>query len=381
MSKEPARILISGAFGQVGQRVVALLLGRDRTVIALDLSNDANEALAKALAPRPGDPGTLIPAFANLLDAEAVQTIVGQHRPEVIVHLAALLAPACYRNPAMAHRVNVEGTANLVNAARALDDPPAFIECSSAAVYGSRNPHTHAGRLTADTPVSPIDCYGEDKVIAERIVARSSLPHAILRLAGVMSPDMLRTSSGDDAVLAQAVPRDNRIHMVDARDVALAFANAVDRTSLIDGKTLMIAGDETCVLVQQDMVDDLTQATGIGRLGPWGTLPGDPDDDQGWFLTDWFDTSEAQALLAFQQHTWKQTLDDLAASLGRRRLLNRCLGPLVRPLLRLSSVMKRRRAGRGPYADPWKLIAETYGPDVLASPPADHSDVPGNRQA
>ena len=182
-----------------------------------------------------------------------------------------------------------------------------------------------------------------------------------------MSPDMLRTPRADGAVLSRATPRDNRIHMVDARDVALAFANAVDRTTSIDGKTLMIAGDETCSLLQQDMIDDLMQAMGIGRLGARGTLPGDPNDDRGWFITDWFDTTEAQALLDFQQHTWQETLDDLAASLGRRRHLNRCAGPVLRPLLRLSSAVQRRRDGRRAYADPWKLIAQIYGPDALAA--------------
>ena len=119
VSDEPMTILISGAFGQVGQRVTALLLGRGRTVIALDVSTDATEATARALTPGPDDPGTLVPAFVNLLDAEAVRALVAEHRPGVIVHLAAVLAPACYNNPAQAHRVNVEGTANLVNAARA----------------------------------------------------------------------------------------------------------------------------------------------------------------------------------------------------------------------------------------------------------------------
>ena len=199
MSNEPETILISGAFGQVGQRLVAVLLGRGRTVIAIDLGNDVTKAVATALAPGPGDPGTLIPAYVDLLDADAVRAIVNEHRPEVIVHLAAVLAPACYRNPAMAHRVNVEGTANLVEAAKALATPPVFIECSSSAVYGSRNPHSNAGRLTAETPVDPIDCYGSDKVAAERIVAGSGLPHAVLRLGGVMSPDMMRSSARDDA--------------------------------------------------------------------------------------------------------------------------------------------------------------------------------------
>jgi nucleoside-diphosphate-sugar epimerase len=246
-----------------------------------------------------------------------------------------------------------------------------FIECSSSAVYGSRNPHRHSDRLTPQTPINPVDCYGTDKVASEHIVAGSGLAYATLRLGGVMSPDMLQAPGADGAVLTRAVPRDNRIHMVDARDVALAFANAVERSRSIDGKILMIAGDESCVMLQQDMMDDVMEAMGIGRLGNSVALPGDPQDDNGWFITDWFDTSESRALLDFQQHTWQQTLGDLAAALGRQRFVNRCAGPLLRPVLRRSAAAQRRRDQRGKYADPWRLIAQVYGPDALAAPGRD----------
>ncbi len=372
----PTTVLVTGAFGQVGRRLTTLLLDRGRTVVALDVRNETTEATAATLVPVHGSPGTLVTAFVDLLDAESVRTLVAEHRPEVIVHLAAILAPTCYRNPAMARRVNVEGTTNLVEAAKALAEPPTFIECSSSAVYGSRNPFRHADRLTADTPVNPIDCYGEDKVASERIVTGSGLPHATLRLGGVMSPDMIQGPS--DPIVARAVPRDNRIHMVDARDVALAFANAVDRTESIAGKTLMIAGDESCVKRQQEMMDDLMEAMGIGRLGPSASLPGDPDNDQGWFLTDWFDTSEAQALLDFQQHTWQETADDLAASMGRRRVVLRAIGPVLRPVLRLSAAIHRRRAGLTTYVNPWAVIAEAYGPGALAGRDWRPSDLGGS---
>ena len=365
MSNQPTTILVTGAFGQVGKRVTAILLERGRTVIALDVRSPATELVAQGMT---SSTGTLVPAFVDLLDAEAVSALLAQHQPQAIVHLAAILAPACYRIPEKARKVNVEGTENLVAAATALAEKPFFLECSSSAVYGSRNPHTHTDRLTADTPINPVDCYGEDKVTAERLVAASGLRHATLRLAGVMSPDMLGAPGKDGSLLSRAVPSDNRIHMVDARDVALAFANAVDRADTVAGKTLMIAGDETCVLRQQDMMDDLMHAMGIGRLGPSVSLPGDPGDDQGWFLTDWFDTSESQALLGFQQHSWQTILDDLAASAGRGRVFGFLVAPLLRSVMRLDAKVKRRREGRGRYADPWKLIGATYGPAALAQP-------------
>ena len=66
--------------------------------------------------------------------------VVTEHRPDAIVHLAAIVAPPSYRNPKLARRINVEGTRNLVRAAMSLPRAPVFINASSASVYGSRNP-------------------------------------------------------------------------------------------------------------------------------------------------------------------------------------------------------------------------------------------------
>jgi len=364
MTTAPARtVLVTGAMGQVGKRTTQILLDRGRTVIALDLDSPAARRAAAELAP---GSGTLVTAYVDLLDAEALTALVAEHRPDAIVHLAAIVAPPAYRNPRLARRVNVEGTANLVAAALAQPDPPLFLEASSSGVYGSRNPHTHADRLTAATPVNPVECYGEDKVRAEQVVAASGLPFAVLRIGGIISPDTLRSAGPDYAVMVRAFPNDGRIHAVDARDVALAFANGADRQSSIDGKTLLIGGNETCVLVQHVLEDDLAAAVGIGRLGPEANLPGDPDDERGWGLTDWFDTTESQALLEFQEHDWDETCAWVGASVGPVRNVLRALGPVIRPALRWQRRRQRRQDGRGRYADPWRLIASVYGDEVLA---------------
>lgn len=359
-------VLITGAFGQVGKRCAEILLRRGRSVIAMDLQNDKTTAVAAELATQSRD-GTLVIAYADLLDVDTIAECVSRHKPAAIVHLAAMLAPASYRNPLLARKVNVEGTHNLVAAARALDEPPLFVDASSASVYGSRNRYTHPERITADTPLSPIDQYGEDKVLAEEVVRASGLPYTVLRLGGVISTDVSANFSTDYLVLMRATPRDNQLHTVDARDVALAFANAVDRRDAVNGKTLLIGGDDTHLHDFRDVEDDMMQAFGIGRLGPSASLPGDPDDDRGWGFTGFFDTTEAQALLEFQVHSWPETVDWVAASVGRLRPLLRILGPVIRPVLRTVLAAQRKVERRGPYADPWALIQKQYGPGALAS--------------
>lgn len=361
-------VLVTGAFGQVGQRTTELLLARGRTVVALDLRTDRTQATAARLTPSAGQPGRLVPAYVDLMDGAAIDALLAEHRPGAIVHLAAVVAPLAYSKPALAAQVNVEGTRLLAEAARAHVPSCLFLDASSASVYGSRNPHRHGDRLTSRSPLNPIDCYGEDKVLAERVVAASGLPHAILRLGGIISPDTLAANKGHEFdVLTRCIPRDNRIHAVDARDVALAFANGVDRGDAIAGKVLLIGGDESFALTQSQLEDDIYQALGIGRLSAGYGQPGDPDDDRGWGLTDWFDTTESQQLLGFQAHTWQQTLDGLAAAAGVQRLVLRVVGPVVRRSLERKRRISDERDGRGRYAEPWKLVEQHFGTQALAS--------------
>ncbi|MGV0161865.1 NAD-dependent epimerase/dehydratase family protein [Mycobacterium colombiense] len=359
-------VLVTGAFGQVGKRCTQILLERGRTVVAMDLRNDNTVATEKELAAG-GYPGTLIPAYTDLLDADALSELVATHAPEAVVHLAAVVSPLSYRNPGLARRVNVGGTENLLAACSALPRPPLFLMASSAAVYGSRNPYRQPERITPATPVNPIDQYGQDKVLAEAAIRGSGLPYALFRLGGVISPDTNSTVNGDSLLLMRSMPGDNRMHAVDARDVALAFANGVDRGATISGKVVLIGGNESYVLTQRALEDSLMEAFGLGPLGPSASLPGDPGDDRGWSFTGWYDTTEAQALLDFQEHDWSQTLEWLAESQGRLRLLLRVLGPVLRPALRAVLMVLRRLEGRGPYADPWSLIEKKYGTAALAS--------------
>ena len=358
-------VLITGAFGQVGKRCAEILLGRGRTVVATDLRNDKSVAVAKELAAL-ASPGSLVVEYADLLDADAISNLVAEHRPGAIVHLAAMMSPPSYRDPRLARRINVEGTTNLVKAATALAESPLLLKASSASVYGSRNPYRYPEPINPETPVNPIDQYGEDKVMAEAVIRDSGLPYAVLRLAGVISPDGASNLNADYLLLMRATPGDNRMHTVDARDVGLAFANAVDRGEDIDGKVLLIAGDETHKRAHRELEDDMMEGVGIGRLGASASLPGDPDDERGWSFTGFFDTTESAALLDYQQHAWPETVAWVAEAQGKRRILLRALGPLIRPAMRLMLAVQRRVERRGQYADPWTLIGKKYGPDVLA---------------
>ena len=361
-------VFVTGAMGQLGKRVVQALLGKGHTVVASDMRTEATVAAAAGLeSAAAGSSGKLLVQYVNLLEVPALRAVVVEHQPEVIIHLAAIVSPPCYRNPGLARQVNVEGTRNVVDAAKALRVPPTIIEASSSAVYGSRNPHRYPERITPLTSVNPVECYGEDKVAAERIVAESGLPHATMRLGGIISPDAMSIVTSDYLLLARATPRDNRVHAVDARDAALAFANAAELGPAVNSKIFLIGGNDSYVLLHGQIQDDATEALGIGRIGDSTGLPGDPDDDRGWGLTDWFDTTEAEHLLQFQKHNWVETLAWLGEGHGERRKLMRLIGPVLLPVLRAVNLFQRVIDRRGRYANPWALISKKYGREILAS--------------
>ena len=360
-------VLITGAFGQVGKRCTEILLSRGRTVVATDLRTDAVLAAADELA-RGTHPGTLRTVYADLLDAAAISDLVAEHEPSAIIHLAGMFSPPSYRNPRLARRVNVEappmwcGPPRPCPCRRCWCSPPAPRCMGHATPTAIPNASRHKRR------VNPIDQYGEDKVLAEAVIRDSGLPYALLRLGGVVSPDGAANLNSDYLLLMRATPGDNRLHTVDARDVALAFANAVDRGDTIDGKALLIAGDETHLHVHRDVEDDMFDAVGIGRLGPKASLPGDPEDDRGWAFTGWFDTTESQALLDYHRHDWPQTVAWVAESQADPFAC--CCTHWVRCFGRSCVRLWLPSAGSSD-ADPMPtrghLIANKYGPEILAT--------------
>ena len=357
-------VLVTGAFGTLGRRLVAELLSRGHHVVALDLRGPVSEQLAKQLRTAPSKPGHLEPAWVDLTDADAVRRLVLDTAPTTIVHLAAIIPPTAYRSPSLAYRVNVGGTANLIAAAKELADPPMFLECSSAAVHGARNPHKHLDRIGAGTPFNPVDNYGAHKVESEKMVDASGLPHAVFRLGAVVSVDLAAVISRDAIVLEQSIPRDQRSHAIDVRDAALAFANAVKRGREIDGRVFMIGGEESCEMTHRDLADDMLEAIGLRRLGPKASLPGNPHDDRQWTMIDWMDTAEAQRELDFQHHTWHETLSWLRAEIGGKRALLRAISAAAKPAAHGMFLVQRRVNKRGVYADPWQLIERRFGSDA-----------------
>ncbi len=343
-------VLVTGSFGLVGTATVTHLAGLGRRVVATDLDTPGNRKAARSL------PAGVTVRWADLTDPAQVNTLLSAVEPAVIIHLAAVIPPLCYAKPALARAVNVDATENLFKAAAAQQVRPRFVLASSIAVYGPRNPHRISGVLTADTRVRPFDIYGGHKVEAEAIVTASDLDWVILRLGGVLTVDIRMDTDPNLIYFGGVLPTDGRLQTVDVRDVAYAFAAA--STANVVGRTLLIGGDDSHRLLQGDVGSSTAAAMGlVGALPPG--RPGDPDDDDGWFATDWMDSATANGLLGHQHHSWPQMLAETADNVGWKRYPLRVIAPLAREYLKRQSPYYRQP---GRYANPWEAVRRRWGP-------------------
>ena len=325
------KILVTGAFGNVGVSALHELLARGHELRCFDLKTPANLRLARRVA-RHADV-----VWGDLRSPEAVAAAV--QGVEMVIHLAFIIPKLSAtgieseKEPDLARGVNIGGTRNLLQAMRAQPRPPRLIFSSSLHVYGLTQ-NQPPPRTIDDVP-HPVEHYARHKVACERMVRLSGLRWSILRFGAVL-PLSVRPDPG-----MFDVPLNNRIEFVHTRDVGVALAHAVE-SDAIWGKVLLIGGGPRCQVTYREMMTSILTAMGVGPL-PDAAFTEVP------FATDWLDTRESERLLRYQHRTLVDFTRDLVARLGPRRLLARVFRPFVRAwLLRQSPQVQRAR--RAPQA-------------------------------
>jgi dTDP-4-dehydrorhamnose reductase len=109
----------------------------------------------------------------NLTDQHALKGLMKKLRPDAVIHAAALSRPNdCQRNPEESFAVNVQASLNLADYCSALEIPCVFT--STEQVFDGFNPPYAETEI-----VSPINLYGEHKVMAEEGM-RSRNPRTIV---------------------------------------------------------------------------------------------------------------------------------------------------------------------------------------------------------
>jgi len=322
------RVLVTGAFGRLGQEGLERLLHEGHSVIAFDVPNRRNQREARRFE------GRVQTVWGDIRCPEDIGPCVDQC--DAIIHNAGVLAPVSEHHPDLAYTVNVGGTKNILEAMKRRDKPPVIVFASSLAVCGPRAPG--GPPLTGADRTVPTDNYTSNKAECERLLQESGLPYVIFRIgvsvgvkaaAGDLSPDVFR--------ILFAIDPATRMEWVYPEDVALAQVRAVETPEAI-GKILMIGGGQGCRLTFGEFYGEMFDATGVGRFPPqaYGTGP---------YYCDWLDTDESQALLGYQRTTFDAFIAQLRKASRFSRPLVRVFSPLIRWfMLRSSDAWQARKS-------------------------------------
>lgn len=214
------RILVTGGSGLVGRTLLAHLVRTGHETVALFR--------------RAADvPAGVTVEQTDIRDSTMVDTAFDRHRPDVIIHLAALLQFACEDDPGLAVDVNVNGTVNLLEAAR-IHGVSRFVFGSSVAAYGRRDTPMRED----DPPTADMSVYGETKRLGEIVGNRYAALHGsefiALRYAGIFGPGaaaspgmalarhLIKSSANGEAVEVENVSGDETGHLTYLEDAVRA---------------------------------------------------------------------------------------------------------------------------------------------------------------
>ncbi len=239
-------VLVTGATGLIGTRLLPRLVGQ---------GVDCRALLRKGKAP----PIEVAVAEGDLLDLTTLDDALAG--VSAIIHLAAL-----FRTPDtdLIWKSNLDGTRNLIAAAKVQAPDARFIMASTSLVYDMHA--LHPGR--EDDLSEPKQAYPASKLAAEDALRQSGLTWSILRFAFVY---------GDGDGHLEALPRlaanagfhpAQRMSMIHHRDIAIAVKLALD--GAMDGHVVNLVDEAPTSLYELcDMLGEAMPPSSEPLANPW----------------------------------------------------------------------------------------------------------------
>lgn len=163
------KVFVTGVAGQLGYDVVNELCSRGHEVIASDVIGEWN--------------GNVPYVSLDITDALAVERVILDVMPDVIVHCAAWTAVDAAEdesNQGKVKAINVEGTQNMANAAKRVNAKMVYI--STDYVFDGQGTEPWQPDCKE---YAPLNVYGQTKLGGEQAVANTLEKYFIVRIAWV----------------------------------------------------------------------------------------------------------------------------------------------------------------------------------------------------
>lgn len=206
-------VLVTGAAGFIGSHLAERLCRRGDSVIGLDNFNDYYDpARKRANEQRLNAYANFRMIEADLRDRQCMFDIIAEHQITAIAHLAAMAGVRnAVSHPDLYVNVNLNGTQNLLDAARATGNVGNFVFASTSSVYGNTTQIPFVESDPCDRPLQP---YAAAKRAAE--ILAYSYHHlfgqnfTVLRFFTVYGPngrpDMMAYLLADSLMKGKEIP-------------------------------------------------------------------------------------------------------------------------------------------------------------------------------
>ena len=219
------KVLVTGAFGNIGNNVVKSLLEQHQKVRCFDVKTEANEIAANKFK------GKIDMCWGDIRNPQDVAAAVKDQ--DVVIHLAAIIPLDSEIKPDWAKEINVGGTKNIIDEMKKLSPSPKLIFASSTTIFGYTQDKKPPIKVT--DPINPSSNYTKHKAEGEKMVQESSLKWCIMRFAAV-TPVEYKPNP-----MAFYIALDSRMEFTHTKDAGLALANAA-KSDKVWGKILLIGG-------------------------------------------------------------------------------------------------------------------------------------------
>lgn len=166
------RVVITGGAGFIGRRLARRLLDLGRLTGPDGAAAEIAEIVLFDVAEAEGfeDDGRVTAVAGDVSDPDQVARLIGSETASIF-HLAAIVSAQAEEDYDLGMRINLDGTRNVLAAARRLPHAPRLVFASSIAVYGGEDlPDT----VTDATAVTPMTSYGAAKACGEQLVSDMS---------------------------------------------------------------------------------------------------------------------------------------------------------------------------------------------------------------
>ncbi len=294
--EEAPHILVTGACGFIGANICHHFLERSWRVFGVEGPHGSSWRLP----PHP----CLTTEQVDLLDPQAVATLVARSKPHMIINCAAFGAYSSQVEPERIYSVNVMGLRHLLEAARHASELKAFVQLGSSSEYGA-----NCQAPSEDAPCWPDSDYAVSKVAATALTRFFALKHGLpaftLRLYSVYGPyeDMSRLipqislrarQGGWPPLVNPNISRD----FIYVDDVCRAVSAVYERAGHLKKGDVFNIGSGVCCSLK-DLVQTAREVFAVEASPKWGSMP-----ERHWDHAKWYgNPTHAQTALGWQSET------------------------------------------------------------------------------